>query len=71
MPQQELNSLNDDRIRQGSVARWENEGGATATGHTPYTIKALCAHVTSLTKKLIGMGKSKKASPEAPGTKQP
>ena len=71
MPKQEPQPLNDDRIRQGPVARWENEGGATATGHETSTIKALCTHALAITKKLMGIGKSKKPTPEASGTNQP
>jgi hypothetical protein len=70
MPKQEPKPLTDDRIRQGPVARWENEGGATSTGHKPSTIKALCTYAIAITKKLMGIGKPKKPSPEASGTKQ-
>lgn len=71
MTDQEAKPLNDARMRQLAVARWENEGGAAATGPERSAIKALCTHAMAITKKLIGIGKSKKPSPEVSGTTQP
>ena len=63
MPNQEPKPLNDARMGRRAVARWENEGGATATGHESFSIKAICSHAIAITKKLMGIGKSKKTSP--------
>ncbi len=39
--------------RQSAVARWENEGGATVTGHPPSTMKKIYTRIIAYTKDLI------------------
>lgn len=47
MPDHKPKTLNDARLKKRALNRWENEGGATASGHEEPVTKTLPSHVTA------------------------